>query len=412
MRTEKTEDFPLYFIVGLFVLDNVVNYFAAIPIYVASIPLSVLILFCHTHSRRDRILFIVCMACVLASVAVNFIRFDYSMQDISDILFVIQFFAAFFYARHARVSARAISVATVAFALLFLPTFLGVNAMDYSEDVFISGSRDVEFLRLYNQGLYRLPHVAAYMLAFSGLWWLWVASRTRNRWHYALALMFIVFTLYTGSRTPFFVFVAAYFASSIRFRAGHVMASIGALLVVAFFVLFFSQVLDFLYGTFLYQYFSLFETLSENYDRLSRVIIWSSWLSAISQFNGIDFLFGRDFSSSFDFNLKEIGLSIWFHNDFMSIFYSYGIVVLGAYLVPYFVVLKEAIRKSESKLIEVCGIFIPASAFINGFYKYLPIVFFLFLMSKSFAANRGVIARSARMGGAWRRGRFAAIGRR
>jgi hypothetical protein len=122
--------------------------------------------------------------------------------------------------------------------------------------------------------------------------------------------------------------------------------------------------------------------MHDNFDRLSRVIIWNSWFSAVSSFNALDFFVGRNFSSSFDFNAREIGLYIWFHNDFLSAFYSYGVLVLIAYAVPHLLAIKRAVEVgSSSRLLSMLGFFIVAAAFVNGFYKYLPVIFFVLLFS-------------------------------
>ncbi len=383
MRSEP-DDVVIYFIVGAFALDNVVNYFSAVPVYVASIPVSMLLMFRFTRNKIDRLWFIACIGCLMTSAVVNFFRFPMTIEDVSDILFLAQYFAAFFFAKNTRVSPSAISHATFVFALLFLPAFLGINGHDFGDDadVFTSGSEDIEFLRLYNQGMYRLPHVASYLLAFSSLWWLYLASYSRKFRHFMLAGIFVYLTLYTGSRTPIIVIAGAYLVANIRLQARQMLITASIVVIGGLFFAYMREVLDFLFGTFLYQYLSFFETVTDNFDRLSRVIIWNSWLSAIASFNGLDFFVGRNFSSSFDFNMREIGLYIWFHNDFLSAYYAYGMLVLIAYLVPHLMALRLAIaRRSSAILLTVLGYFIFAAAFVNGFYKYLPVMFFVLLFS-------------------------------
>jgi hypothetical protein len=377
-----SDDLPIYFGVGAFALDNVVNYFYPAPVYVVSIPISILLMFRSMHDQDDRLWFIACILCLITSVLVNFLRFAVSKDDVSDILFLALFFAAFLYARHARVSPVAINRATYVFAMLFLPALIGINATDCCDDtnIFSSGSTDIEFLRIYNQGLYRIPHVASYMLAFSGLWWMYVASYSRKIRHFAIAAVFAAFTLYTGSRTPIIVIGAGYLVANIRLRTRGMLITASIFILASLFFIHMKEVLNFLFGSFLYQYLSLFQTMVDNYDRLSRVIIWNSWLSAVSSFNGLDLFFGRDFSNSYDFNTREIGLSIWFHNDFLSVFYSYGAFVFIAYIVPHMMVIRKAVQvRSSSRLLTVLGFFISASAFVNGFYKYMPAIFFVLL---------------------------------
>lgn len=380
MARVRGDDFSLYAIVISFLLDNVVNAKAAIPVYVICIPLTLLVLFANFRGNRDRIVFLIGSSFLFLSFVINSLRFEFSVQDTSDVLFLIQFLAVFIFTKDAEVSDRALSISTLGLLALFLPAFVGFNVGNYSDDVFSSGSTDIEYLRLYNQGLYRLPHVAAYMLAFGALWWLRMAVIRKSSVSLALSMVFVFSTLYTGSRTPFFVFVVGYLISNFRLKRGSIIWIISSILLVFFFITFFAEILQSLYGTFLYQYVTLFQTMTENSDRLSRVIIWNSWLSAISNFDGFSFIFGRGFSNSFSYNLKEIGLAIWFHNDFMSMFYAYGIFGFLIYLVPHLYVLWIAFfRSNASRISMMCGFFISASAFINGFYKYMPILFLLLL---------------------------------
>ncbi|NVH74247.1 hypothetical protein FSB08_17235 [Paraburkholderia sp. JPY432] len=383
MRHEP-DDLPIYFIVGAFALDNAVNYFSPIPVYVASVPISMLLMFRFTRNQMDRLWFIASILLLMTSVLVNFVRSRTSIEDVSDILFLAQFFSAFFFARNARVSPAAISHATYVFGLLFLPALIGINSDGFPEpaDVFTSGSTDVEFLRVYNQGLYRLPHVASYMLAFSALWWTYIAAYSRKIRHLMVAALFLAFTLYTGSRTPVVVMAATYLVANFRLRLREMLITTAIVIFAALFFVYLTEILNALFGSFLYQYVSFFETMHDNFDRLSRVIIWNSWFSAISSFNALDFFVGRNFSSSFDFNAREIGLYIWFHNDFLSAFYSYGMLVLIAYVVPYLLAIRRALQVgSSSRLLSMLGFFIVAAAFVNGFYKYLPVIFFVLLFS-------------------------------
>ena len=60
MRCEP-DDIILYYIVGAFALDNMVNYYTPIPVYVASIPVSMLLMFRFKRDKLDRLWFIVCI---------------------------------------------------------------------------------------------------------------------------------------------------------------------------------------------------------------------------------------------------------------------------------------------------------------------------------------------------------------
>jgi hypothetical protein len=243
------------------------------------------------------------------------------------------------------------------------------------------------------------------MLAFSGLWWAYVATYSRKKLHWMAAALFLVFTLYTGSRTPVIVMGATYLVANIRLRMREMLIITAIVILAALFFVYMTEILNALFGSFLYQYVSLFETMHDNFDRLSRVIIWNSWFSAISSFNAVDLFVGRNFSSSFDFNAREIGLYIWFHNDFFSAFYSYGVLILIACAVPHLLTIRRAVKVgASSRLLSMLGFFIVTAAFVNGFYKYLPVVFFVLLFSDE--VNVAAYARGDASSGATAQGRL------
>jgi hypothetical protein len=388
MSKNGKDDFVLYTIVASFIFDNIVNAVAPIPLFVASIPFFFAFIFFSLAKKSDRLTLILATSVFLVSYLVNSFRFEFSMQDTSDVLFMILFFSVFLFSRTAVISERCISVITVVLFALFLPAFFGFNAVASNDDVFSSGSSDIEFLRLYNQGYYRLPHVAAYMLAFGGLWWLRMAIAYKKAAFFVLSVLYFFGTLYTGSRTPFFILLIGVVLSNFRFRAKSVIWIGCCAALFGFIWSFFSQILQLLYGTFFYQYATLFLTISENFSRLSRIIIWKSWWTAMSQFDGLDVLVGRGFANSFAFNQQELGLSIWFHNDFLSAIYTYGIFGFIIYLIPHLYALRAGFTGSKPRLFVVVAIFITVSAFINGFYKYMPVLFLVLLFWPSGASPK------------------------
>ncbi|MNC26931.1 hypothetical protein D3C75_750830 [compost metagenome] len=105
-------------------------------------------------------------------------------------------------------------------------------------------------------------------------------------------------------------------------------------------------------------------------------MIWSSWLDAIKSFNPIEILFGRSLSDSMAYNLKELGLSIWFHNDFLGIFYSYGIsgLLLYFYLI-YKILAHKNLRMRKDFFRFTIVFFVLFAGLVNGMYKYVPFIF-------------------------------------
>src|SRR5690606_26720648 len=134
-------------------------------------------------------------------------------------------------------------------------------------------------------------------------------------------------------------------------------------------------------GTIFFQYFSIIATFNENFSRLSRVIIWSSWWEEISNFSLGSFMIGNSFHNSFIANVQNINENIWFHNDFLSIAYSYGLFALLAYLSFFtFIYLKNESLIKNNIYIFVCFFSMPLAGVFNGFYYYYTFfIFYLFI---------------------------------
>src|SRR5690606_29404375 len=82
------------------------------------------------------------------------------------------------------------------------------------------------------------------------------------------------------------------------------------------------------------------------------------------------------FSFSFEVNRQNTGSEIWFHNDWLSVFYSYGLLgVLG--LVAAYFSLYAWLKSSISDRFYVSLIFLMLLflSFVNGLYYYYPLVF-------------------------------------
>lgn len=370
-------DVFLYAACLAFSLDAVANYFASAPIFVGAIPALAVTALLAIRKQRVLLLTILSIMLVVGSFLFNVARFGLNVDNISDVLFLVLLLATLGASISGSPSRRALTLSSILFAALFIPAFFGVNNNFGNTDALTSGSTDIEFLRAYNQGLYRLPHLAAYMLAFGAMWWFMLWERDRKALYAVFSLGFAVMCLYTGSRTPVFLFILGFAASF--FSLSYKKIFVLALLIAAIFVSAanIDSILAATEGTFLYQYPSAVKTALTNFDRLSRVMIWTSWFSAIQEFGFTDYLFGRSFAQSLEYNRIHMGLEIWFHNDFLSAIYSYGVPAFMAYTTFLTAAILQLLRGGVTKGKIVFATFIVMSGFVNGFYKYLPAAFLL-----------------------------------
>lgn len=374
-RASFSRDLPLYIAVVSFCIDSVTNFYIKVPVFVVSIPILIIFQILSLPFDVPRLRVIGASALVILSLLFSVVTYGPAQDNFSDALYIVFFVSSFYYAKYVPVSYGCLYACTFAMLALFVPTFFGFNNYMNIDDVFSSGSVDLEFYRVYNQGFFRLPHLAAYLLTYAGLWWLYCGIERRRIIYVAVSGLFMGAMIYAGSRTPIVVLVAAFILSRVRFRVASTIVAVTCVLIVAMLFLNIDDVLYYTYGTIFYQYATFIKTFSTDFDRLSRVIIWSNWITAMSEANFGEWLFGHGIAASFDYNLATIGASIWFHNDFLSILYSYGVPVFLLVSYLYLVLIRDSYR-SSSRTAVVIGYFISLAAVVNGLYKYFP----LFLM--------------------------------
>ena len=87
-------------------------------------------------------------------------------------------------------------------------------------------------------------------------------------------------------------------------------------------------------------------------------------------------------------NQKNVSNSIWFHNDFLSIFYSYGILPLIIYInlfVNIYKKHKKIIRSNIFIFLTFSGFWL--SAFFNGFYYYYTVILLYLFYTMIYESN-------------------------
>ena len=377
-----------------FTLDSVVNYFINIPLFVITLIVFVLgICVPGFFSKRNYLSFILVLLVFSTSFVFNIFRMGFYKESLSDVLFILSFFGAFFlYSDQQKLSGSKdfyIRIFLIACLILFLATYLGFDQNIWGNTMGIK-TEDIEYNRSYRQGFFRKAHIASYFFTFFILYFL-NKFKNKNVSSFKYVITFIplaTMVLLTGSRTSIVVVFIAIFIYYFKLKFLKYLLPFTGLCLLS--VVYIDNLLVFFDNTIFYQYLSIIKTMGSNFERLSRVIIWSSWWSEIKTFTITDFLFGRGFNASLSANLKNTSSAIWFHNDFLSIIYSYGILPLLLYISLFVMIYKKhknAIKNNVYLFLMFTSFCL--SAFFNGFYYYYTIIilYLFYAMINEYKSN-------------------------
>jgi hypothetical protein len=374
--------FSLFVLLFVWAIDSVTNFFIEIPVGVAylSFVLLFVIGFSVANIKCQSKLLNISLFISLYFFLNLFLKFLFGypvgVSDVSDVVFLNMFttfpiWCFYFFDRTYRLKAESYYRTFLCVSLLiFMPSFFGVEAGDAAkESDLFKQADDIEFLRQYKQGLFRIPHIASYFFLFIFLVSINLYLSTRKLFFVIVSLLSFFVVYYIGSRAGFFA-IFIYFLAF--FFVGRLRLFIMMVFVLLFVVYNVEYILDLTSGTYAFQYASFFYTLMNDYERLSRFIIWESWYVGISSLNFLEFMFGSTFSDSLNHNYLFAGHHIWFHNDFFSVFYCFGFVGLFLLVYSYFLIfgfIKKVYNVSDRTLFSYFSVFI-FLAFNNGFYFY------------------------------------------
>lgn len=408
----------------LFAADNIVNYFVHVPIFVVGALVCMPGMLYILWKRSALPLWAWAgMGWLVMSSLLNSLRGTYDTKNTADLLFILLFVQSYYlYKSEARALSegpvRAFAIATV---LLFMlpalkhlvpttPQALPVqqvappNPAPVEEDAgfHVSEAFLDQYLtlhpdrkreeRIYRQGFFRIPHVAAYFFGFLSIFWGFMASKSRKRMHLALTLGFLGLCISTGVRA---VPAALLLSLMLYFLHRKLLGYLGGMvLVLALLIAFRQPLYSLLYGTFWEQYIQLLVIAADQFSHLSRLMLWYSWWIGVGDFQWYEWIIGRSYASGLLLNARHFGQPIWFHNDFLNMLYTYG--VPGLLFYAYFLVAvyknnRDAINRDPLLFMYMASM--ACLSLINGLYYYFPV---LILYPFIFAAHRHPnVARSA-----------------
>jgi len=408
-----------YFAIS-FLIDRVINYFIHFPFFVGASLLMFPFLFISTifEKTNKRQVYVFIFSFILVTI-INSIVFLFGVKNISDLLFIILFICIYYYYESNINGLKILTIYRFLILILFLFSFTFFNIdsaaikkteyrkslswincydekpektsndknsiQDINQQKRKSNILDViEESRIYHNGLFRIPHVASYFLGFMALFFAYQYQKKKKVLDVIILIISLGLCVYSGSRAIF----AAIILSFIIFLMNKKYILYLELIVILIFSLFLANdyLLILLQDTVLYQYFSFIKTSTENFTHLSRVSLWLSWWNEVKQFGWLELNIGKSFMYALDANARNLNYKVWFHNDFLNIFYTFGIWC--SLLYTWFFI--KIYRDNKTYIKQNIYIFIFYSsmvitALINGFYYYFPVflLYLFFLMIKN-----------------------------
>jgi hypothetical protein len=375
MRYIKKNDALFLALTAAFCIDSILNYRYEIPLFVALTPAFIAaIALLHQNSAKK---IIVSSAGVLLGILLlKALAYKISATDFSDLLLLSLAALSFNHFLRNPPTKNYTYAALLMLLILFTPTFFGIDNSSRSTlaDADLRTSTNLELFRTYRSGFYRVPHIAAYALFIFSLVAFAMNSRKKSIIIAGLGCTLLYCSALAGSRVPI-ISLAACIPIYYAFKSPKTIPlSIAAVMAILAIVLNIDAILSATSNTLFFQYFSSLKTLTSNPEHFSRVIIWQSWTAAVTEFNFIEIIFGRSYSSSLDWNHMSLGAAVWFHNDFLGIFFAYGLTGLLFYLAIYYEIYTSSKIKHISIYVFAAYFFVVFAAITNGMYKYIPFI--------------------------------------
>jgi len=417
-----------WFFLISFLIDRIINYFFHFPFFVVSaIILFPFLFLAAQYKNPEKRQLIVLVFSFLAIVIINSIVHLFALKNISDFLFIGLFITFYFYYCN-NISSLRLSNIYIFFILclfLFSFTFLSINSNSISKTEYttlfgweissleksellkeMTNKKEIikwkpdkldilEYFRVYHNGLFRIPHIASYFFGFLFLFFTLQYQKKKKIIDIVLLIVSLVLCFYTGSRAILAALVLSVLIFLFRKRYLIYFSMLTVLLLVM--IIANDYLMQLTEDTIFYQYFTFIQTSTENFTRLSRFRLWYSWWLQISEFGFWDIMIGKSFINALIANAENLDYKVWFHNDFLNIFYSYGIWCTALYIWFFIKIYRDnkvLIRRNLFIFVFYSSMVI--TALVNGFYYYFPVfllyLFFVMIRQEQETLNNRIIS--------------------
>jgi|GEM_PF-1349962 len=446
----KNPNFLFLILLVFFTIDNAVNYFVDVPIFIpAAMLLLPFIWLSFFRFKKKQVFLFIFTAIFIVTSVFNNLLYDFNKSSIADLTLILLFATSYYYYRQfqSALSIRTLHIFLIVSLLMYGFTFLGIDSASHlkndrhlknlelvgiSFDSLISQGKPIDEFqhdfpdsvnvdslikeklkkffpdqsgidtltnigigvipgikikkepldkiekgRKYHNGWFRIPHVAAYFLGFLSLFYLSLFLQKRSKIYLIIFALLTILIFHNGVRT--YIVAVALSIMIWFFIKRNLWYFVGFLAIISGIIIFRFEIYDLSKNTVFVPLSSLLITLIDNPDRLSRVALYLSWAHEIRDFSWYDFLVGKNFYQSQMANLKNLFIPTWYHNDFLSVFFSYGVIATGAYVLFFIKIYRDysALIKNDV-LLFVFYFTMIFTALINGLYYYFP-VFLLFI---------------------------------
>lgn len=380
----------LWLSVILFSADSAINAFYPLPLFVSSSPvlISLMLTRMEWKSRQPLTPFLL-MALTILSAFINLMRSGFELSNLTDLVFIVLFACSWIYYSQNRSEIPAYTLQLLFWMslILFSFSFFGFDSMaGISEDSIVTDAvrprvvpevtneiSVIEYIRIFRMGLFRLPHIAAYFWLFLSIALAYRLSQRRSYLTWAALLLSLFMLVAAGSRTAMVAPLLAIGLVLIE-RRKFVLPSL-AILLLFIVISFRYELLLLSEDTVFFQYISLVVTSIDNWNQLSRVMLWKSWSIEMAGFNWADWLIGKSFAASFEANAVNLHFRTWFHNDFLSIAFAYGLPALLAYAMIFSEFYRNHRREIQhNAYVSVFFYTMIFAAIFNGYYYYFPVL--------------------------------------
>nr|NQU92212.1 hypothetical protein [Bacteroidota bacterium] len=282
-----------------FTLDAVVNFFIDIPVLVPFAILMLPVLWFNLLLGGKRLLFFCIFISVflLASV-VNTFLYPFDKRNISDMLFIIYFATSYFFYKQKSdlLNLGTVNIFIVVCIFMSGLAFFGYDSKSFAYDgaeyekkvellkkehkkIRVSFDKDrlntLESDKEYHFGLFRMPHLASYFFGFTSIFFGFLFARSLRWYFLVVAMILFMLMLYTGVRT----FIAAAILALLvyLFRKKTILYFLSLTILIALAFIFRYEFNSLIKMPFLKAYTGLPILIVDNFDRLSRVLLWKSW---------------------------------------------------------------------------------------------------------------------------------------
>lgn len=394
-----------YLSLAVFFIDAALNQWRHVPLFTVYIAfLTPVILWgLYEIGGFTRILFLF-LSTLIVSSFVHLLHYGIQPKNISDAIYISCFATSYYYYRYHRNSLKASAIWVLAgvLCLMFSFSFIGLNKEKWLLDkdkqhsiIEYAQRKDqsniasptaplwgkLEKNRQYHKGLFRVPHVGALLLGLCLLAVLFIPQTLRRSWIVLASLIMLFFILWSGTRIFFAAFAAAVLIFVV-YKRNYLLLFIAILLFIPV-VYFRFELYELTRNTPLGSLSGALIALFDEWHNFSRITIWSVWWNEITTFNLREWIIGKGFNQGLEVNYALLDYKVWFHNDFLSIMYSYGFfsfVLFILLIISWFIEARKSLQEHMGFFL-FCSVLI-ISAILNGLYFYQPLLFFylFFLM--------------------------------